>query len=117
MDKKPRIYGISFGAVYPLYVQKAEKKGRTQEEVDTVIRWLAGYTKKQLEKVVATKVDLEAFVTKAPKWNPNAALIKGVVCGLRVEDIEDPLTQKIRYLDKLIDELAKGKKMESILRK
>jgi hypothetical protein len=115
-EKKPRVYTISFGSVYPLYVQKAEKKGRTKEEVDEVITWLTGYTRKQLEGVIEKKVDLETFFAKAPRMNPNATLIKGVVCGVRVEDIADPLMQKIRWLDKLIDELAKGKKMESILR-
>ncbi len=107
---------MSFASVYPLYVQKATKKGRTQAEVDKVITWLTGYTKAQLQKVIDNKVDLETFFAKAPKLNPNAALIKGVVCGVRVEEIEDPLEQKIRWLDKLVDELARGKKMESILR-
>ncbi len=116
MEKKPRIFGTSFGSVYPLYVQKAEKKGRTKEEVDTIIGWLTGYSPEQIERVVASKVDFETFFAEAPRMNPNASLIKGVVCGVRVEEISDPLMQKIRYLDKLIDELAKGKKMESILR-
>ncbi|HEY6081794.1 MAG TPA: DUF2200 domain-containing protein [Polyangiaceae bacterium] len=116
MEKKPRIYTISFGSVYPLYVQKAEKKGRTKAEVDEVIRWLTGYNAKQLQRAIDTKVDLEAFFAKSPRLNPNVELITGVVCGIRVEDIADPMTQKIRYLDKLIDELAKGKKMSSILR-
>jgi hypothetical protein len=116
MEKKPRIYTISFGSVYPLYVQKVAKKGRTQAEVDQVIKWLTGYNAKQLQRAIDSKVDFEAFFAKAPKMNPNAGLIKGVVCGLRVEDIADPLTQKIRYLDKLVDELAKGKAMASILR-
>jgi hypothetical protein len=115
-DKKPRIYSISFGSVYPLYVQKAAKKGRTKEEVDEIIRWLTGYTGKQLQRVIDAKVDLETFFAKAPRMNPNVALITGVVCGIRVEDVADPLMQKIRYLDKLVDELAKGKKMASILR-
>ena len=114
--KKPRVFTMSFASVYPLYVQKATKKGRTQDEVDQVIRWLTGYTKAQLQKVIDKKVDLETFFAKAPRMNPNVGLIKGVVCGIRVEEIEDPLMQKIRWLDKLIDELAKGKKMESILR-
>ena len=117
MDKKPRIFTTSFGSVYPLYVQKAAKKGRTKDEVDEVITWLTGYTGKQLERVVGAKVDFETFFAKAPRMNPNVGLITGVVCGVRVEDIDDPLMQKIRYLDKLIDELAKGKKMESILRR
>jgi hypothetical protein len=116
MEKKPRIFTMSFGSVYPLYVQKAEKKGRTKEEVDTIITWLTGYDRKQLERVIEKKVDFETFFAQAPRMNPNAALIKGVVCGVRVEEIRDPVMQKIRYLDKLIDELAKGKKMESILR-
>ena len=117
MEKKPRIYTIPFGSVYPLYVQKAEKKGRTKSEVDEVITWLTGYSGKQLQRIAGGKMDLEAFFAKAPRLNPNAGLITGVVCGIRVEDITDPMTQKIRYLDKLIDELARGKKMESILRK
>lgn len=107
---------MSFGSVYPLYVQKATKKGRTQEEVDTVIMWLTGYNRKQLQRAIDTKVDFEAFFAEAPRLNPNVKLITGVVCGVRVEDVADPLMQKIRYLDKLIDELAKGKKMASILR-
>ena len=115
-DKKPRIYTISFASVYPLYIQKAEKKGRTQAEVDQIIGWLTGYSGKKLQKAIDTKVDFETFFAEAPRMNPNASLVQGVVCGIRVEDIEDPLTQKIRWLDKLIDELAKGKKMESILR-
>lgn len=115
-DKKPRIYTISFASVYPLYVQKAEKKGRTQAEVDQVIAWLTGYSGKKLQKAIDTKIDFETFFAEAPRLNPNASLIRGVVCGIRVEDIEDALMQKIRWLDKLIDELAKGKKMESILR-
>ena len=117
MQKKPRIFTISFGSVYPLYLQKAEKKGRTKEEVDEIIKWLTGYGGKKLQHVIDTKVDLETFFAQAPRWNPNAELITGVVCGVRVEDVADPLMQKIRYLDKLIDELAKGKKMASILRR
>lgn len=116
MDKKPRIYTMSFASVYPLYVQKAEKKGRTKAEVDEVIAWLTGYGGKQLQKVIDEKVDFETFFAKAPRMNPKAGLITGVVCGVRVEDIDDPLMQKIRWLDKLIDELARGKKMASILR-
>ena len=107
---------MSFAGVYPHYVKKAETKGRTKEELDEVIRWLTGYNKAGLEKVMRDKVDLRTFFEKAPKLNPNASLIKGVVCGIRVEEIEDPLMQKIRYMDKLVDELAKGKKMEKILR-
>ena len=114
--KKPRIFAISFASVYPLYVQKAEKKGRTKEEVDEVIAWLTGYRGKVLERALDTKVDLETFFAQAPRMNPKAELITGVVCGVRVQDVADPLMQKIRYLDKLIDELAKGKKMASILR-
>lgn len=111
-----RVFALIFASVYPHYVKKAETKGRTKEELDQVIRWLTGYTKGGLEKVIRDKVDLRTFFDKAPKFNPNASLIKGVVCGIRVEDIQDPLMQKIRYMDKLIDELAKGKKMEKILR-
>ena len=107
---------MSFAGVYPHYVKKAETKGRTKEELDEVIRWLTGYTKAGLAKQIDKRTSFREFFEKAPKFNPNAALIKGVVCGIRVEDIEDPLMQKIRYLDKLIDELAKGKKMEKILR-
>lgn len=116
MDKKPRIFTTSFASVYPLYVQKAEKKGRTKAEVDEVITWLTGYRAEQLEQAIAAKVDFEAFFAQAPLMNPNVGLIKGVVCGVRVEDVADPLMQQIRYLDKLIDELARGKKMASILR-
>jgi hypothetical protein len=116
MDRKPRIFTMSFASVYPLYVQKAEKKGRTKEEVDACITWLTGYTRQQVQRAIATKVDFEAFFAQAPRLNPNARLITGVVCGVRVEDVADPLMQKIRYLDKLIDELAKGKQMASILR-
>jgi hypothetical protein len=114
--KKPRIFAISFASVYPLYVQKAENKGRTKQEVDEVIAWLTGYKGALLQRVIDAKVDLEAFFARAPRFNPNAGLITGVVCGVRVEEVEDPLMRKIRYLDKLVDELAKGKKMASILR-
>jgi len=107
---------MSFGSVYPLYVQKAAKKGRTKEEVDEVIEWLTGYSGEHLQHAIDANVDFEAFFAQAPLMNPKAGLITGVVCGVRVEDIADPLMQKIRYLDKLIDELAKGKKMASILR-
>ncbi|AKT42515.1 DUF2200 domain-containing protein [Chondromyces crocatus] len=116
MDKKPRIFTTSFGSVYPLYLQKAAKKGRIKEEVDEIITWLTGYTGDQLQRVIDDKVDFEAFFAQAPRMNPNVGLITGVVCGVRVEDVADPLMQKIRYLDKLIDELARGKKMASILR-
>ncbi len=116
MVAKPRIFTTSFASVYPLYVQKAGKKGRTQDEVDQVIAWLTGYRGAALQRALDAKVDIEAFFAGAPRWNPNADLIRGVVCGVRVEDVADPLMQKIRYLDKLIDELARGKKMASILR-
>lgn len=108
---------IRFFGVYPHYVAKVEKKGRTKAELDQVIRWLTGYTQKGLEKQIERKVDFETFFAEAPKLNPNASLITGVVCGVRVEDIEDPVTQKARWLDKLVDELAKGRAMEKILRK
>lgn len=117
MEKKPRIHTISFAKVYPLYVQKAENKGRTKAEVDKVIAWLTGYTAPKLKKAIDQDLDFEAFFAGAPRLNPNAHLITGTICGVRVEEIEDPLTQRIRYLDKLIDELARGKKLESILRK
>ena len=107
---------MSFAGVYPLYIQKAERKGRTKEEVDEVIFWLTGYNAKSLQQQIDKKVDFETFFAQAPKLNPNVSLIKGVICGYRVEEIEDKLMQKIRYLDKLVDELAKGKKMEKILR-
>lgn len=112
-----RVYKISFAGVYPLYIQKAEKKGRTKEEVDTVLCWLTGYNKQTLQKQIDKKSDLQTFFAEAPKLNPNVSKITGVICGYRVEEIEDPLMQKIRYMDKLIDELAKGKAMEKILRK
>ena len=113
---KHRIYTTSFASVYPHYVAKAEKKGRTKLEVDEILRWLTGYSQKQLEAQIKKKTDFETFFAEAPQMNPSRTLIKGVVCGIRVEDIEDPLMREIRYLDKLIDELAKGKKMEKILR-
>ena len=116
MEKKHRIFTTPFASVYPLYVQKAEKKGRTKEEVDEILRWLTGYSSKQLQKAIAGKVDFETFFADAPAMNANTALITGTVCGVRVEEVADPLMQKIRWLDKLVDELAKGKKMESILR-
>ena len=111
-----RIYTTSFASVYPHYVKKAEAKGRTKQELDEIIFWLTGYDKAGLKKVLDDRTDFQTFYEQAPKWNPNAYLIKGVVCGIRVENIEDPLMQKLRYLDKLVDELAKGKKMEKILR-
>ncbi len=114
---KHRIYTMSFASVYPLYVAKAEKKGRTKKEVDEIIRWLTGYSQKELEAQLKKKTDIETFIAEAPQLNSSRALIKGVICGVRVEDIEEPTMQEIRYLDKLIDELAKGKAMEKILRK
>ena len=113
---KHRIYTMSFASVYPLYVTKAEKKGRTKSEVDEIIRWLTGYTQKGLEEQLKKQTDFEAFFGRAPRLNPSRASIKGVICGVRVEDIKEPTMQEIRYLDKLIDELAKGKAMEKILR-
>jgi hypothetical protein len=114
---KHRIYTTSFASVYPLYITKAEKKGRTKTEVDEIIRWLTGYSQKTLEVQLKKKTDFETFFAEAPQLNSSRALIRGVVCGVRVEDIEEPTMQEIRYLDKLIDELAKGKAMEKILRK
>jgi len=113
---KHRIYTMSFASVYPLYITKVEKKGRTKAEVDEVITWLTGYTQKGLEKIIKNKIDFETFFNDAPRMNPSRSLITGVVCGVRVEDIEEPTMREIRYLDKLIDELAKGKVMEKILR-
>lgn len=112
-----RIYTMSFASVYPHYITKAEKKGRTREEVDAIIFWLTGYDKKSLQKQIDKKANFETFFNEAPAFNPNASMITGVICGYRVEEIEDPIVQKTRYLDKLIDELAKGKAMEKILRK
>ena len=112
-----RIFKMPFASVYPHYVNKVERKGRTVEELHTIIHWLSGYTEKGLQQVLDKKTDFETFFAKAPKLNPNVGLITGVICGYRVEEIEDPLMQKIRYLDKLVDELAKGKAMEKILRK
>lgn len=108
---------MAFAGVYPHYISKAEKKGRTKEEVDSIICWLTGYTQKALQKQIEKKVDFEAFFADAPKLNPDVSKITGVICGHRVEEIKDPLMRKIRYMDKLIDELAKGKAMEKILRK
>lgn len=113
---KHRIFTTAFSKVYPLYVQKAERKNRTKDEVDQIIRWLTGYSQAGLEKQIKQQSDFESFFAKAPAIHPNTSLIKGVVCGVRVEEVEDPLMQRIRYLDKLIDELAKGKAMEKILR-
>ncbi|MFN4248643.1 MAG: DUF2200 domain-containing protein [Flavipsychrobacter sp.] len=116
MDNTQRVYRMSFASVYPLYIQKAEKKGRTKEEVDAIIYWLTGYDATTLQQLIDNKTDFENFFAQAPKFNPNAVKITGVICGYRVEDIADPVMQKVRYLDKLIDELAKGKAMEKILR-
>ncbi|MFC4314486.1 DUF2200 domain-containing protein [Steroidobacter flavus] len=111
-----RVFAMKFAKVYPLYVQKAERKNRTKEEVDRIICWLTGYSQAELQQQIDQESDLKTFFARAPALHPNRSLIKGVVCGVRVEDVADPLMQKIRYLDKLIDELAKGKAMEKILR-
>ena len=115
-ERKHRVYSMSFARVYPLYVAKAEGKGRTRAEVDEIIRWLFGYSQRELEAQLKKEKDLETFIAEAPRMNPSRALIKGTVCGVRVEDIQEPTMREIRYLDKLIDELAKGKAMEKILR-
>ena len=112
-----RVYKMSFATVYPLYIQKAARKGRSKEEVDEVIRWLTGYDQAGLERQIDQLVNFEEFFSQSPRLNPRRALIKGLVCGVRVEDIEDPIMREVRYLDKLIDELAKGRPMEKILRK
>jgi hypothetical protein len=114
---KHKIFTTPFAKVYPMYVQKAERKNRTKKEVDQIIRWLTGYSPAQLKKQIDQEVDFETFFAQAPAMNPAVSLIKGVVCGVRVEDVVDPLMRKIRYLDKLVDELAKGKQMEKILRR
>ena len=114
---KHRIYTMSFARVYPEYVAKAERKGRTKTEVDEIICWLTGYTQKELEAQLAKETDYETFLAEAPQLNPSRSLITGVICGVRVEEIEEPTMQGIRYVDKLVDELAKGKAMEKILRK
>jgi hypothetical protein len=111
-----RVFAMKFSNVYPLYVQKAERKNRTKEEVDQIISWLTGYSQSGLQQQIKQENDFETFFAQAPAMNPNSSLIKGVICGVRLEEIEDPLMKKIRYLDKLIDELAKGKAMEKILR-
>jgi hypothetical protein len=111
-----RIFATSFASIYPHYVRKAERKNRSKEEVDQVISWLTGYDTAGLEEAISGEIDLETFFAEAPEINPQASLIKGVICGYRVEEIEDPLMQKIRYMDKLVDELARGKKMTAILR-
>ena len=113
---KHRIYTMSLAKVYPLYILKAEKKGRTKSEVDEIIRWLTGYTQDGLEEQLKKETDIETFINEAPLLNPSRTLIKGVICGVRVEEIKEPIMQEIRYLDKLIDELAKGKSMDKILR-
>ena len=115
-DENHRIYGMSVASVYVMYVAKAERKGRTKAEVDEVIRWMTGHSQKTLDKELEKKTSFEEFFAKAPKLNPARSLITGVVCGVRVQDIEHPLMREIRYLDKLVDELAKGKAMEKILR-
>ena len=111
-----RIFAMTFGSIYPLYLTKVERKGHGKDELDQVITWLTGYDEAGLEKAIANEVDLETFFAQAPSMNPNASLITGVICGYRVEDIEEPTMQKIRYMDKLVDEVARGKKMTSILR-
>lgn len=116
MANYDRVFAMKFANIYPMYVQKAERKNRTQAEVDQIICWLTGYNQAGLQKQIKQQNDLTTFFAQAPALNPNVSLIKGVVCGVRVEDVEDPLMQKIRYMDKLIDELAKGKAMDKILR-
>jgi hypothetical protein len=117
MNNTERIFKMPFANVYPAYIQKAEKKGRTKQEVDEIIFWLTGYNEKTLRQQIDSRADFETFFNQAPQFNPKAVKITGVICGYRVEEIDDTLTQKIRYLDKLVDELAKGKAMEKILRK
>lgn len=112
-----KIYKMTFASVYPLYIQKAERKGRTKAEVDSVISWLTGYNQEDLEQIIEKKIDFETFFARAPQINPSVSKITGIICGVRVEEIQDKLMQKIRYLDKLIDELAKGKSLEKIFRK
>lgn len=114
---KPRIYTMSFARVYPLYIAKVERKGHTKAEVDEIIFWLTGYNEQTLKTQLEKQTDLETFLTKAPRLNPSRSLIKGLICGVRVEDIKETTMQEIRYMDKLIDELANGKAMEKILRK
>ena len=116
-NNNERVYRMAFSIVYPLYIKKIEKKGRTKKEVDEIITWLTGYDNNEIEKLIENKTDFETFFDKAPKWNINASKITGTICGYKVEEIEDRIIQKVRYLDKLIDELAKGKAMEKILRK
>jgi hypothetical protein len=112
-----KIFKMTFAYVYPFYIAKVERKGKTKEEVHEIIKWLTGYTENELDAILKSEITFETFFDEAPKLNPNVSLIKGVICGYRVEEIEHPLMQKIRYLDKLVDELAKGKSMEKILRK
>ncbi len=114
--KNEQVYKMKFSKVYPMYIQKVERKGRTKEDVDTVIQWLTGYDEQGLQSQIDKEVDIETFFAEAPQMNPNTSKITGVVCGIRVEEIEDPLMQKVRWLDKLVDELAKGKAMEKVLR-
>lgn len=114
--KNDRIYKLLFSSVYPLYLQKVERKGRSKEELDQIIFWLTGYNEEQLKEQIEKKADFETFFAEVPKLNENVSKITGVICGYRVEEIEDPVVRKVRYLDKLVDELAKGKKMEKILR-
>lgn len=114
--KKHRIYSMAFAKVYPLYVAKAKKKDRSKDEVDEVIRWLTGYSQKKLESQIEKAVDFERFFEEAPALNPKRSLIRGVICGVRIEEIEEPLMREVRYLDKLVDELAKGRPMEKVLR-
>lgn len=116
-EVNPRIYKMTFASIYPMYVQKAERKGRTKSEVDEIIKWLTGYSQSQIEKEIEKQSTFLEFFDKAPKMNPSRELITGVICGVRVEEIKEPLMKEIRYLDKLIDELAKGKVMDKILRK
>lgn len=116
MGHQDRIYKMSFAKIYPLYVSKATKKGRTKVEVDTIIQWLTGYDKKELERHLTMETDFKSFISEAPDLNPNRNLITGVICGVRVENIEEPIMKEIRYLDKMIDELAKGKALSKILR-
>ncbi len=111
-----RVYAMQFAKLYPLYLAKVERKGRTQDELDTVLRWLTGYTPKKIASLCHSETDLETFFAKAPKLNPLRKLITGMICGIRVEDIKEPLMQEVRYMDKLVDELAKGKAMEKISR-
>lgn len=112
-----RVYKMTFASVYPLYIKKVERKGRTKEEVDTIIYWLTGYNQQTLQQVIDNRTDFEHFFSEAPQLNPNVSKITGMICGYRVEEIEDPVMRKVRYLDKMVDELAKGKVMDKILRK